>query len=264
MARFVAGALLALAAFACAEGGGGDPDDAGRRDSGRRDGGIRDAGIRDTGGPRDGGVRDTGGPSDTGPPMPDTGPPDAGPPPMPDAGMTCAPVATNLAIVEVMVASATGGADRGEWFEVVNFGDCPVALTGLVIQSPTSAGVPKMHTVTGGVVLPMQHFVFALSGDGTANHGLPHDYVYGTGGPDDVIFNNAADSLTLIAGGVTIDSVMWPGSGFNYSRSRQFPYPGTSPLMNDAWSRFCDSAAVYSTMGGTFQGTPQAANAACP
>jgi hypothetical protein len=182
---------------------------------------------------------------------------------MPDAGMVCAPTMGNLAIVEVMVASATGSADRGEWFEVLNFGDCRVDLTGLVIQSPTGTGVLKMHTVTGGVVAPGQHFVFALSGAPAENHGLPHDYVYGTGGADDVILNNSADSLTLIAGGVTIDSVAWPGGGYTAGRSRQLSTAFT-PIMNDSWSRFCDSTGVYSMMGGTFQGTPQAANIACP
>src|SRR5687768_16432468 len=132
----IGSACLALFVFACAEGGG-DPSDLdtgpGGFDAGRIDAGPRiDAGSRDAGRPPDAGRRDAG------PAGVDAGPPDSGPPPMPDAGTTCAPASANLAIVEVMVASASGSADRGEWFEVVNFGDCTVALTGMVIESPTS------------------------------------------------------------------------------------------------------------------------------
>lgn len=255
-------ACLVTLVCACAQGGG-DPDldggsggfDTGRRDAGR----MPDAGRRDAGRMPDAGRRDSGPPA-----MMDAGTRDAGPPPMPDAGMTCMPASANLAIVEVMVASASGSSDRGEWFEVLNFGDCTVSLAGMVIESPTSTGMPKMHMVTGGFIAPGQHFVFALSGSPAENHGLPHDYVYGTGGADDVILNNGADSLTLRAtSGAMIDVVMWPSGGFNYARSRQFPST-LMPVMNDAWSRFCDSTVVYSTMGGMFYGTPQVANGTCP
>jgi hypothetical protein len=256
-------ACFASLLLACAEGGG-DPSDLdtgpGGFDAGRRDtGGMVDAGGRDAGRPRD-----AGGGRDAGPPGMDAGPRDAGPPAMPDAGMTCMPASANLAIVEVMVASASGSSDRGEWFEVMNFGDCTVALAGMVIESPTSTGMLKTHMVTGGFINPGQHFVFALSGAPAENHGLPHDYVYGTGGADDVILNNGADSLTLRApSGAMIDVVMWPSGGFNYAHSRQFPST-LMPVMNDAWSRFCDSTVVYSTMGGMFYGTPQVANGTCP
>ncbi len=289
---------LALALAGCAQGGAQEALDAGHgvADSGgSRDAGVtpQDAGTtpydagatpQDAGtaphdagtaphdagtAPHDAGTapHDAGtGPTDSGlghdaGPSPDSGT-DAGS--IADGGPTCAPAPGQLAIDEVMIASASGLGDRGEWFEVVNYGTCRVDLTGVIVESPTSAGAMKTATISAGTIAPGQHFVFALSGDAMDNHGLPVDYVYGVGGgADEVILNNGADSLTLTAGMTVLDTVSWPSGGFTYGHARQLP-PAVDPSMNSSWSAWCDATSVYSTAGGsTFYGTPGTANTSC-
>ncbi len=263
----LAAALLSGATFAaCAQGGAATPDagqpaiDAGHH---RRDAG-RDAGShagRDAG-------HDAG--HDSGTVIADAGR-DAGPPPTPDAGHDagpappCTPTPSNLAIVEVMIESRTGSGDLGEWFEIENIGSCTVNLTGLIVESPTDAGAAVTHTVSVGVVPPGERFVFAQSGDSAENHGLPVDYVYGSGTAG-VVFNNGADSLRLTYGGVEIDRVTWGSTDFRVGASRQLSSTA-SPTSNDslASGAWCDSTDVYSmATGGPYRGTPGTANAACP
>ena len=220
---------------------------------------LPDAGPLDSGPlvEHDGGSPDAG-PADAG--SPDAGPPDAGPP---DAGPTpCAPAPGRLAIVEVMIASQSG-TDRGEWFEVLNTSTCTVNLSGLVLESPTTAGVPVTHTVSMGTVAPGGQFVFALSGDPLENHGLAWDYVYGTGTTADLFLGNTGDDLLLRdASGREIDRVHW-ADGFTRGASRQFPR--SLPAADNAdWASWCDSVSVYSSTGGLFYGTPGARNGTCP
>jgi len=265
--------LLVAAALCagCAQGGGNGgrmdagvlPDASGPRDSGRRDAYVapRDAWVpppTDAGGGTDAWVpppMDAGG-------TPDTGPPDSGPR---DTGLPACPIgAGSLAIVEVMISSRSGGGDRGEWFEVLNEESCTISLPGLQIVSPTSGGTEKVHTVTMGAIAPGAHHVFALSAAPGDNHGLAFDYAYGVGGSDDVILNNGADWLELRSGGTAVDRVTWPSGGFTHSYAREFP-TGRATSTNDTWAFWCDATGVYSTMGGTFYGTPGAANStSCP
>ena len=195
----------------------------------------------------------------------DAGPPDAGPPdagPM-DAGPACPIGPGSLVIDEVMISSVSGSGDRGEWFEIVSTLSCTANLAGLTIVSPTGGGVEKSHTIASGTIRSGQYFVFALSSAPADNHGLSLDYAYGTGGSDDVILNNSADWLELRDGATVIDRVAWPSGGFTNGASRQ--YPGSADASaNDNWSLWCDSVPVYSMTGGTFHGTPQAANRLCP
>ncbi len=258
-ARLTCAVSLAAVA-ACAQGGGGGSSDAGgSSDGGRRDAG-RDGGRRDAG--TDAGRRDAG---STDASMRDTGSTDAGG--GIDAGhdaggSTCPVEAGSLAIVEVMISSRSGSGDRGEWFEVVNTRDCTLDITGLVIVSPSGSGAEQMHTVTGGAVSAGQHYVFALSADAGENHLLPFDYAYGTGAATDVVFNNDSDWIELRAGATVVDRVAWPSGGFTHGRARQFP-AGSDPAANDDWSGWCDATDIYSDAGGTFYGTPQAANGSC-
>ena len=176
--------------------------------------------------------------------------------------LVCAPAPGRLAIVEVMIASQSG-TDRGEWFEVLNTGGCTVDLSGLVLESPTTAGIPVTHTVSMGLVAPGQHFVFAQSGDPVENHGLAWDYVYGTGTTADIFLGNSGDDLLLRdASGAEIDRVHW-ADGFTRGASREFP-SDLSPSDNDDWASWCDSVALYSSAGGLFYGSPGTRNGVCP
>lgn len=259
-------ALVAL--VGCAEGGGRMfPDGGPGVDAAAADAGGRDAGPgRVDAGP---GAADAGpgavdaGHPDAGPGATDAGRPDAGDPARRDAGPPGGPCTITpgmLVIVEVMIASTTGSTDRGEWFEITNTGACTASLAGLTIQSPTGGGARREHTMTAGTIAPGQRFVLAQDGDAVANHGLAHDYVYGTGrSSDEVVLNNEADSLTLELDGVIIDQVAWPSTGFERSFARQYPEDRPKAL-NEDWASWCDATMVYSSMGGTFYGTPRAPN----
>ncbi len=231
----------------------------GDTDAGDDDAGfvVPDGGPVDAG-PRDGGPPDAG-PVDAGPPdagRVDAGPADAGPP-------RCSPALGRLVITEVMIASQAG-TDNGEWFEIENPGTCAVDLTGLVLSSPTSAGEPVMHTMTGGTVAPGQYFVLALSADPVQNHDLDFDYVYGTGALSDIYLGNSGDELSIWYGGVELDYVAWDATGFTRGYARQFPR-ATALDLNDDWSLWCDATGIYSTSaGGPFYGTPGSRNGTCP
>jgi hypothetical protein len=249
----------------CARGGAGaEARDGGRQaeDAGRAgetdaaEGGNADAATT----PTDAGHADAGHSL-----MPDAGRPDAG---RPDAGHrdagppTCPPAAGDIVIVEVMIASAAG-ADRGEWFEIESRADCFVSLAGVDIVSPTSSGDEKVHTIGHAVVPPRARFVLALSSAPIDNHGLVHDYAYGSGGSSDVILNNGTDWLELRSLAFVLDRVAWPSGGYTIGRSRELD--GTADAArNDDWSSWCDATSVYSTLGGTFYGTPGASNGSCP
>jgi hypothetical protein len=115
------------------------------------------------------------------------------------------------------------------------------------------------------MIMAGQRLVLAQSGDPVENHGLAHDYVYGTGGADEVVLNNDNDELTLeLADGTVLDRVAWPSTGFTRGASRQLP-ADVPTAMNEDWALWCDATRVYSMMGGTFLGSPQSANdATCP
>ncbi len=260
--------LAALLAPGCALGGFDDAGsgslDASSRDAGATGDAGRDAGRRDAGGDAGQVAMDAGPPmTDAGPPMTDAGPPgmDAGPPMM-DAGLgfdsgltTCSPTPGSLEISEILIASQTGAADRGEWFELRNLGSCPINLAGLVIDVSGTT-----HTVTAGLLTAGGFFVLAQSGDALENHELGQDYVYGPA----LRFGNSGGTLVLTHAGTEVARLTWTSTDHRTGRSRQLSRGATMPgaLGSTGW---CDSTDVYSTaVGGPYLGTPGMVNAVCP
>lgn len=277
MLRFLATSLVAALSLGCAvlfagcaQGGfadaGARPDARPRLDAGPTDSGVvTDSGLRpDTGVARDSGVTPTdSGLVDAGR---DSGPADSGVVRDSGTGGTfCMPSPTNMAIVEVMVASQSGSGDRGEWFEVQNLGACPIDMTGLIVESPTGSGSPRTHEVTRGVLTAGGFFVFGQSGDPADHHGLPVDYVYGSG-TTGVVLNNSTDSLILSFGGTEIDRVAWGSTDHRTGASRQLSRGAESGDNSSLGATsYCDSTDIYSSAtGGPFLGTPGARNRACP
>jgi len=195
--------------------------------------------------------------------MPDASVPDAS---RPDAsGPPCDVGPAFVLITEVMVASVSGSRDRGEWFELHNPGDCEAVLNGLTISSPTSSGTLRTHTIVD-LRIPARGFVtLGQSLNPAEHHGAGLDYAYGTGSRStEIVFSNSSDSLRIASGDTTIDEVSWTGSGFTYSKSRQYPSE-SSPADRATWGNWCDSTMIFSMEGGTFYGTPGAPNdARCP
>ncbi|MCB9591345.1 MAG: lamin tail domain-containing protein [Sandaracinaceae bacterium] len=261
--------IAALFSFGCALGGfddaGTSAPDAAAMDAGRMDAGRMDAGRSDAGGGGD----DAGPPPmDAGPGMVDAGPMmmvDAGPMMMVDAGpmmmvdsggaTTCSPTPANMEISEILVASQTGAADRGEWFEVHNRAGCTIDLSGLVIDVDGTT-----HTVTSGLLTAGGFFVFAQSSSAADNHGLSQDYVYGS----TIRFGNSSGTLVLTHAGTEIARLTWTSTDHRTGRSRQLSNGASMPT-SLAGSGWCDSTDVYSTaLGGPYLGTPGMVNATCP
>ncbi|WP_236605796.1 lamin tail domain-containing protein [Sandaracinus amylolyticus] len=245
----------AIACTGCATGSGG-VEDAGRgQDASTLDGAVADAG-RDGGRDAsvdamviDSGPRDSGMPIDSGT---DAGAMDSGP-------ATCPPTATNLAIVELMIRTETGTEDRGEWIELLNAGDCLIDLGGLEISSP-----PATYTIPAGHLLePGERFVLAQSTVAAENRGLVYDLSY-TG--SNIVLDNNGDTLALIAGGTTIDSITW--SSAIVPEKYSFEFPDTRPIAQNAslgnWCQASISNIYSNTAGGPYYGTPGAPNGACP
>lgn len=252
-------ALLALALGACATGGVDSDSGASPRDAGARDAGsLPDAHRADA-------------------QLPDAGPADAALPPVDaamfdagnDAGMftLCAPTATTIHIVELMQRSAAGADDRGEWFEVLNSGDCTIDMNGVVIVSPNSSGTEMSATVTSGVIPSGARFVLARSGNSVENHGLPRvGFAYGVA--SGVVLDNSTDWLELRLGRAVLDRVEWTSTDVFGGGARAWRFPDDAPpSMSSSRALWCFArdSQVYSTgAGGPFYGSPGEPNLTCP
>jgi hypothetical protein len=162
------------------------------------------------------------------------------------------PVPGDIVITEVM-ADPAGAPDTGkEWFEVLNTSPNTLHLDGMVVTANSDT-----FTVPSGVsIAPGALFIFAGSGDSTANGGLPAvDVNYGSA----LTLVNTNISLSLSVAGTAVDSVafatMPAGASLALSQAH------LNPTDNDNPANWCTSAAVYGTAGN--KGTPQAAND-CP
>ncbi|GMV40003.1 MAG: hypothetical protein AMXMBFR64_17190 [Myxococcales bacterium] len=201
-----------------------------------------------------------------------TGEPDA-----PDAGGdtadagTDAPDPADVPDTTVADVDATGPAERllvtevmrnpkavpdgdGEWIELTNVGEVPVALDGLRLRDDGTDD----HVITGsGVVLkPGELVVVGSNGDQGQNGGAPVGYVY-----SGFVLGNDADAVIVERDGVVLDRVAygagWPdveGSSFMLAPSAM------DEAANDAPGAWC---ASVTPMSGGDRGTPGEPNPPC-
>ena len=236
-----------------------------RPDAGR---GAGDAGIPvDAGAPVDSGVVD---PPDTGaaPPIDaapdvvdtvDAGTVDSGN----DSG-TVVPAdacpgalgASDLAIVELMIAAQTGPGDQGEWLEVQSTRACSLNLRGLHFESPRVGGTDTLDIGDDFWLPPNGIFLVADSSDPAKNHSLPAPPLWTwLGSPSDVL-DNGGDTITITMGGVTVDALTYPAFQLYSGRSISFP-ADCAWSDRSSWARWSYSFHVWT---GTFQGTPNTDN----
>jgi Lamin Tail Domain len=231
---------------------GGDPghltsaEDAGVPDD--------DAGDEDDAStPQDSGRRDAGGDAQN----PDSGG-DSG-------GVDCpAPLATgDLVIVEVMVASMSGSGDIGEWVELQSTRSCRLNLRGLHVESPRGTASPDTLDFTQDTfVPPLGTVIVADSLDPSKNHNLPGQVFAWAATPSDVL-KNGGDTVTLTAGGVTIDTLTYAVSDpWTYGVSMSFASNCAASLRTNL-GKWAGSKGSWAT--GLY-GTPNAANSdiTCP
>jgi hypothetical protein len=196
---------------------------------------------------------------DASPPPP---PDDASPPPPMDSGTVAPPDACpnplgagDLAIVELMIESASGAGDGGEWIEIQStHPDCSVNLNGLH-AAVTSSGATL--DVTSDLWIPANGiFVIADSTDPAVNNNLPSPIVFPWAGTTADVLENSGDTVTLTGGGATVDALTYPAFVLYVGVSISFP-ADCAWSDRSSWARWSYSANVW-TSG--FEGTPNADN----
>ena len=110
----------------------------------------------------------------------------------------------DLAITEILNNPQKVGDPYGEWFEVRNMTDRELTLIGLTLVDTSG----EIHAVTSRTrtytLAPGAFFVLGSNGDRATNGDVEVDYVW-----SDFILGNGNDDLTIQAGDVVIDTVMW-------------------------------------------------------
>jgi hypothetical protein len=282
---FAASALLVtVVLFACAGAEAPDPslgtDDDASADAGYGGTSVIPSSSFDAGSSRDdGGSYGYGYPSPDGAPCPrdanaseshDAAPPDEASREASlldgddDAYACNAPLAPgDLMIDELMIASASGSSDHGEWVEVMSTRDCALDLAGLYAQVPHGKGT-TVASITMDVWLPPHgFFLIADSADPSENNDLPGlVFTWGAGTSSNVL-DNSGDTLTLYTAEATIDALTYPASSkLVEGSSMAFP-SDCDPALRAAFGNWQPSITSW-TPG--FFGTPSAPNTdvTCP
>jgi len=174
-----------------------------------------------------------------------------------DASLLCpTPLAAgDLAIVELMIQSATGTGDRGEWIEVQSTRDCPLDLRGLHVESPRGTSNDTLDVTSSMILPPRGIFLIANSTDSILNHDLPAPLLVWDGSPSDVLKNDG-DTITITSGTTPVESLTYPSLTLYPGTSISFP-ADCAPSDRATWGRWSYSTKAYS---GAFDGTPNAAN----
>ncbi len=194
------------------------------------------------------------------------GTPDAGraidnPPPA-DSGPVGFPACVgvqpgDVKVVEIMISSAAGSGDKGEWVELQSTRtDCVLDLSGLVISSPrgTSGGVDAVTINDGLTLQPNATFLVADSADVVTNHGLVMP-LYSWSNSD--VLKNDGDEIDVKLGTIVVDTLVYPNfSNLEIGASVSFPSDCAWSDRPD-WARWSYSFDTYSS---TLAGTPNLSN----
>lgn len=163
------------------------------------------------------------------------------------------PAEVGQIIVTEFMAKSQGGADSGEWIELYNTTEEIFDLDTCVIGD----GVADTHVIAGTlIVAPGGFVVLARSADPAKNHGLEPDYVY-----SGVALANDKDTIALVCGEVTIDSVAYTASFVVEGVAAQLDPAWMTEVANDDAANWCPAELEYGTAGK--KGTPGAANTPC-
>jgi hypothetical protein len=157
-------------------------------------------------------------------------------------------------VITEFMAKSQGGADNGEWVELLNASDSPLDLAGCHM---VDEGSDDKTIETMLVVQPDQSVVLARSADPVANHGLEPDYVYGG-----YSLGNADDEIILKCGELIIDQVNYAADQAVEGVAWQLSADLLDSTSNDDMANWCSASETYGTADKL--GTPGAANLVCP
>lgn len=157
--------------------------------------------------------------------------------------------APGLVISEFMVNPSALADTAGEWIEITNTADTPIALDGCRVLRD-GAG----FTIGSGTTIPAQG---ALALANSTNPGFSPGYVY-TGL---TLPNSAGFTLALECNGAVVDQLVVETSGWPLSAgiSASLDSGSTTATKNDAAVAWCLASKSY----GTDYGSPGAPNEAC-
>ena len=156
--------------------------------------------------------------------------------------------AARVVIHELLADPRAVPDERGEWVELRNAGDAPVALRGWRLHS----GNDRPYTIPDGLVVPPGGLV-VLGRDASreANGGVPVAQAWGGA----LSLANGRDWLALAdAAGRTVDSVAWQGTTAGVARGRTLASGAAPDVNGDGW------VAQRARFGRGDRGTPGAAN----
>jgi hypothetical protein len=175
-------------------------------------------------------------------------PPNACPSPLPGAG--------DLAVVEIMISSAAGSGDRGEWIEIQSTRHCALNLKGVRVESPRGATAQDYVEITGDVWLPPNGmFIVADTSDPTKNNNLP-GLVFPFAGTASDVLKNDGDTIIVSRSGTSIDTTTYPKFTVYPGRSVSFPLD-CAWSERSSWERWSYSFHYWTTGK---QGTPNSDN----
>jgi hypothetical protein len=165
--------------------------------------------------------------------------------------------ASDLAIVELMIASKSGTGDRGEWFEVQSTRACSLNLNGLHAEVLRGPGDYDSVDVTHDVwVAPNSFVVIADSADPSVNNSLPGVVLALDFAPSDVLPDSGA-TINLWSGATLVDTLAYP-TFTNATPGRTVSFPSDCAWSDrSSWARWSYSFRSW-TPG--FDGTPNADN----
>ena len=138
---------------------------------------------------------------------------------------------------------------RGEWFELYNATATAINLNGLVVSSSGESG----FTVSSDVTLAAGDYaVLGVRDDSALNGGVTLDYRYVYG--EVKLYIN--DTLSVSAGGTTIDTVSFSSASYPSSSGRSLTLGLIDADDNDQSTYWCSATSSY---GAGDLGTPAAA-----
>jgi hypothetical protein len=159
----------------------------------------------------------------------------------------------DVKVVELMIASASGSGDHGEWVELVNTRSCILDVGGLSIESPRGTGKDSATVPQSLLIAPGAAFVVADYADAQSNHGIP---IVAAAWNDYDVLKNDGDTVSVYAGSTLIDSITYPKLTLVAGRSVAFPADCAWGDRAD-WARWSLSFHVWSS---PYEGTPGADN----
>jgi hypothetical protein len=161
----------------------------------------------------------------------------------------------DVKIVEIMISSAAGTGDKGEWVELQSTRtDCILDVSNLTISSPRGTGTDTVSITDGLQLNPGDTFLVADSSDATTNNSLTTP-LYSWNSYD--VLKNDGDEIDVTLSGTTIDTLTYPAfSNLQTGSSVSFPSDCQWTDRSD-WSKWSYSFNVYFT---PLTGTPNAPN----